>query len=73
MRKPIPILRLTPVTPEENAFIDRRGALERRLGDGFERIDQAIATGEDVQAWEDFWVRLLREYEAICNDLEAAA
>lgn len=47
--------------------------LERRLEDGYARIDAARLKGEDTAAWEDFWLKLLQEYEAICNELGKAA
>lgn len=40
--------------------------LERRLDDGYKRIADAQAQGRDVQAWEEFWIQLLREYEEVC-------
>ena len=40
-------------------------SLTRRLRDGEARIQTALALGEDVTAWEDFWLRLLHEYESI--------
>lgn len=49
------------------------GVLERRLADGYARIEIAIANGEDVTAWEDFWVDLLHRYEAECDALPQAA
>ena len=51
----------------------RRQSLARRLEDGYQRIDQAIATGADVAAWETFWIDLLREYESVCDELREAA
>lgn len=51
----------------------RRSSLVRRLDDGFVRIEQAALTGSDVAEWESFWVRLLREYEGVCRELDAAA
>ncbi|MER3437097.1 MAG: hypothetical protein C4346_05570 [Chloroflexota bacterium] len=51
----------------------RRESLARRLEDGYHRIDQAIAAGEDVAEWERFWIGLLREYEEICDTLQKAA
>ena len=51
----------------------RREALTRRLEDGYQRIEQALGRGEDVRAWEDFWLQLLAEYEAVCDDLRDAA
>jgi hypothetical protein len=38
-------------------------ALARRLTEGWDRIEEAIARGEDVTAWESFWIDLLRRYE----------
>jgi hypothetical protein len=52
---------------------DRRGVLERRLEDGWTRIDGAAMAGEDVERWETFWIDLLREYEAICDECEDLA
>lgn len=51
---------------------EHREALARRLDDGFIRIEQAIVAGEDVKTWEDFWLTLLAEYEAISDELDAA-
>ena len=47
--------------------------LERRLDDGYRRIEDAKVQGRDVQAWEEFWIQLLREYEEICDGLRLAA
>lgn len=41
----------------------RSRPLESRLEDGYQRIEQARQRGEDVTAWEDFWIDLLKEYE----------
>lgn len=51
----------------------RRLALERRLEDGYRRIDEALLAGSDVERWEEFWIQLLGEYEAVCQDLDLAA
>ena len=51
----------------------RREALERRLEDGYLRIDEAALAGADVTEWESFWLRLLREYEDVCRELDPAA
>lgn len=45
----------------------RRNALQLRLEDGYQRIEQGIQEGRDVTRWEDFWVQLLNEYTAICD------
>jgi hypothetical protein len=47
--------------------------LERRLDDGYARIEQAKLAGVDTAAWEEFWVKLLLEYQAICDELAEAA
>ena len=52
---------------------DRRRALERRLDDGYLRIEEALNAGADVSAWEDFWLALLAEYESVCEPLRQAA
>lgn len=51
----------------------RRETLERRLEDGYRRIDAAIAAGEDVERWETFWIDLLRQYESLFDEHELAA
>jgi hypothetical protein len=51
----------------------RRAGLERRLEDGYRRIEEAALAGSDVAEWETFWVRLLHEYEGICRELDTAA
>ncbi|HWK79938.1 MAG TPA: hypothetical protein VNP95_04185 [Thermomicrobiales bacterium] len=45
--------------------------LERRLDDGYRRIDQGIADGLDVSHWEEFWIDLLRQYEVMADQLAA--
>lgn len=51
----------------------RRMMLERRLQEGYARIDQALRHGDDVERWESFWITLLREYEALCDGYAEAA
>ena len=48
-------------------------ALERRLDEGYSRIEEALARGEDVSAWESFWIDLLHLYEAEWDSLPEAA
>lgn len=63
--------------PGRTASVDdlssHRDAIVRRLDDGYSRIDRAIANGEDVRTWEEFWVTLLAEYETLSDELSAAA
>lgn len=47
--------------------------LEHRLNDGYARIEQALAQGQDVTAWEDFWIDLLHQYEAAMDSVPVAA
>ena len=51
----------------------RRQGLERRLEDGYQRIEEALRAGADVTTWEEFWIQLLAEYEAVCDELRPAA
>ena len=54
-------------------LVARRAAVARRLDDGYRRIDQAMLSGEDIVAWEDFWIELLSQYESLSDELERAA
>ena len=47
--------------------------LAERLEDGYRRIDEAQRIGTDITAWEEFWLKLLREYELLCDELDHAA
>lgn len=48
-------------------------SLERRLEDGYLRIEDARRAGQDTSAWEDFWIQLLRQYESLADELAEAA
>lgn len=57
---------------------DMRGSgyletLERRLADGYARIEDARSRGQDVTAWEEFWIDLLHQYELTVDDFPEAA
>jgi len=60
------------VVPREE-LVARRAAVARRLDDGYHRIDQALVSGEDITAWEDFWIELLSQYETLSDEVERAA
>lgn len=45
--------------------------LERRLDDGYARIEHARQLGQDVTAWEDFWIDLLHQYETVVDSQES--
>ncbi len=49
------------------ALTSRKAALVRRLDVGWQKIEDARQRGEDVRHWEDAWLRLLAEYEAVCT------
>jgi hypothetical protein len=44
-------------------------ALEKRLQDGFTKIGEAMQQGISVTNWEAHWVELLRQYEALADEL----
>ena len=72
--KRLRLLSTDVTSPAESRGLDRRRiSLARRLEDGYQRIDQAVASGTDVTAWEAFWIDLLHEYEAVCDELREAA
>ena len=51
---------------------ERIETLERRLQDGFIRIGEAMQQGLTVDNWHTHWQELLREYEALNDELAAA-
>ncbi len=59
--------------PTSTDLLQRRQELEGRLTAGWQRIDDAIAAGRDVRAWEEHWIALLAEYERVCDALREAA
>ena len=59
-------------TQERTETVDERVArLEVRLREGFSRIGEAMSKGVAPEHWETKWVELLREYEAISDELDA--
>lgn len=50
---------------------ERLAVLETRLENGFRKIGEAMAQGVAAENWERFWVELLREYEALADELAA--
>ena len=68
-QQPRPIHARLELTPADS----RQRALAGRLEDGYGRIDQALREGADIAAWEEFWVQLLHQYEAVCDDRQLAA
>lgn len=62
---------LAPLSSPRSPELSLR-TLERRLDDGYRRIDQGIADGIDVTHWEEFWIDLLRQYEVLSDQVAAA-
>lgn len=57
--------------PEDRAALEtHRDRLYARLEAGYTKIERGLAEGDDVAAWESFWVALLREYERVIEDLQ---
>ena len=55
------------------AETDRRmdlARLEFRLEDGWQKITEAAAKGQDTARWEDVWIRLLEDYERLYAGIE---
>ena len=50
---------------------ERVARLEVRLQEGFARIGEAMNKGVAPEHWETKWVELLREYEALEDELDA--
>jgi uncharacterized coiled-coil DUF342 family protein len=47
----------------------KRAEYVKRLDDGAAKIEEARSQGKDVTSWEDYWLQLLRQYEAVCDKL----
>lgn len=58
-----------PTTATQQAVLDR---LLFRLEDGFVKIADAAAKGQDTARWEDVWIRLLEDYERLYAEQERA-
>lgn len=71
-RKPTPIEGRSP-SLLAHPFEDHLESLEQRLADGYARIEDARLHGQDVSAWEEFWIDLLHRYEAAVDELPEAA
>lgn len=50
-------------------LIEKRDEYVERLDIGAAKIEEARSQGKDVTLWEDYWIQLLRQYEAICDKL----
>jgi hypothetical protein len=50
-------------------LIAKRDEYVGRLDDGAVKIEEARKQGQDVTLWENYWIQLLRQYEAVCSKL----
>lgn len=50
-------------------LIDKRDEYVERLDVGAAKIEEARSQGKDVSTWEDYWIQLLHQYEAVCDKL----
>ena len=58
-------------TPGDRAaLVEHRESLSQRLEQGYAKIERRLADGQNVTAWEDLWISLLREYERICDEID---
>lgn len=55
---------------ERSALEARRDSLYERLESGYQRIERGLGEGRDITTWEDLWLTLLGEYEAVCDQLQ---
>lgn len=52
----------------DNAHQSRIATLEKRMNDGWNLIEKRKSMGQDISKLEDFWIQLLHEYEAACDE-----
>ena len=50
-------------------LMEKRDEYVERLDIGAAKIEEARSQGKDVTLWEDYWIQLLRQYEAVCDKL----
>jgi hypothetical protein len=48
---------------------EKKQEYQERLDIGGAKIEEARSQGRDVTAWEDYWIQLLRQFEAVCDKL----
>lgn len=59
--------------PQDRAsLVEQRDELVQRLTAGDQRIKLGRRSGADTAKWETGWIRLLRDYERICRQIEPA-
>jgi hypothetical protein len=66
---PSPAGRTSRERDEISHLVAQRNSLVDRLETGSRQIEQMRRAGESVEQWERFWLRLLRQYEEVCDKL----
>lgn len=51
-------------------LVEKKKEFDERLTIGAEKIEEARSQGKDVSSWEDYWIQLLRNFEAVCDKLQ---
>ncbi len=51
-------------------LVAKRNELVTRLESGSRQIEEMRASGQNVDEWERFWIRLLGQYEQVCDRLK---
>lgn len=67
--KPAPAALGSRQRDEISHLVAQRNSLVARLETGSGQIEQMRAAGESTEQWERFWVRLLHQYEQVCDKL----
>lgn len=67
--EPSPVGRTSRQRDTMSHLVSQRNSLVNRLESGSRQIEEMRATGQNVDEWERFWIRLLRQYEELCDKL----
>ncbi len=67
--QPSPSGRTSRERDEISHLVAQRNTLVDRLETGSRQIEQMRQAGENVEQWEQFWLRLLHQYEQACDKL----
>lgn len=48
---------------------EKRDEYHQRLDIGAEKIEEANLQGKDTTTWQNYWIQLLRQYEAVVDKI----
>jgi hypothetical protein len=60
----------SPEQAAKEALEARRDTLYEKMEEGYSRIERGLDEGRDITRWEEVWLQLLSEYEAVCDQLQ---